>query len=168
MTGTIGDAALGLSALKGDLKQCDKETIEYFMNKFLWPEPRLSVGKGMRGIASAAIDISDGLLSDLGHICAASNVGAKLREISVPFSSQAKSLMDGSPDLRLQLMGAGDDYELVLVIPEKNMQVFYQFTKESPVAITEIGVITEGEGVYLVNEEGTSSKTEPLGYKHAF
>ena len=168
VTGTIGDAALGLSALKGDLKQCDKETIGYFVNKFLWPEPRLSVGMGVRGIASAAVDISDGLLSDVNHICMASNVGAKIWEASLPFSSRAQPLVRVRPDLRSQLMGGGDDYELVLVVPEKNNQAFWQFLEGHSVVATEIGEITGGNGVYLVNEEGTSIKTEALGYKHAF
>jgi len=168
VTGTIGDAALGLSALKGDLKQCDKETIEYFTNKFLWPEPRLSVGKGMRGIASAAVDISDGLLSDIGHICAASDVGAKVWEVAVPFSSGAESLISTRAALRSQLMGGGDDYELVLVVPEKNNQAFCQTTAEHLVAVTEVGVITGGDGVWLVDEHGATIRTEALGYKHAF
>jgi len=168
VTGTIGDAALGLSVLKGDLKQCDKATIEYFVKRFLWPEPRLSVGRGMRGIASAAVDISDGLLADIGHICVASDVGAKVWESSIPFSSRAGSLISTGAVLRSQLMGGGDDYELVLVVPEKNNQVFWQTTVEHAVAVTEIGVITGGNEVCLVDEQGNSIGTGRLGYRHAF
>jgi thiamine monophosphate kinase len=65
-------------------------------------------------------------------------------------------------------MGGGDDYELVLVVPEKNNQAFCRTTAEHLVAVTEVGVITGGDGVWLVDEQGATIRTEALGYKHAF
>jgi thiamine-monophosphate kinase len=119
LTGNLGDAGLGLKILQG----YDPECSENALNRFYKPSPRVSAGLFLRPIAHACIDLSDGLVSDLGHILAASNVGAFIEWKSLPLSSAVTKYIEKTGDWEMPLV-AGDDYELCFTAdPEMAVQI---------------------------------------------
>lgn len=154
VTGTIGDAALGLKARLGQLA----DPTGFLTQRSLLPEPR--IGLGLAGIVSAAIDISDGLIQDIDHICRESGVGAVIDADAVPTSQPAVAL--GAAYLEERLTG-GDDYELVLAVAPENLPALHEAC--AGVAITEIGVFQPGAGV-SVKVEGKVMALSASGWKH--
>lgn len=145
VSGTIGDSALGLRH-QGDT---------FLLQRYQLPEPRIALGQKLMGIASSCMDISDGLAQDLGHICAASNVGAEILWPLIPLSDAAHTC---NPDPEIILAG-GDDYELLFTAPASASLSGLQ-------GITRIGKITEGNGVKVLDENGTEIVLKHKGYKH--
>ena len=117
VSGTIGDAFLGLDLLRGAYPDLAPEHREYLINRFRVPEPRTELGPRLCGIAHAMIDISDGLLADLGHICETSRVAAIVELDLLPLSLAARAIVEGDPGIRARLAAAGDDYELLFAAP---------------------------------------------------
>lgn len=155
VTGTIGDAALGLQARLGKLL----DPTGYLAMRSLLPEPR--TGLELAGIVSAAIDVSDGLIQDVGHICRASGIGAVIQAEAVPTSAPAMAL--GPDYLEMRLTG-GDDYELVLAVPPENIGLLYEVCGIMP--ITDIGVCQAEAGVRVVQADGTFLNPSVSGWKH--
>lgn len=156
VTGTLGDSALGLAALKaggGDT---------YLMNRYLLPQPRVALGRKLFGIASAAMDISDGLMQDLGHICAASHVGARIRRAALPLSAPAREL----PQAWLAAATGGDDYELLFTAPANMHVKIDALSQAQGVPITPIGVIMPGSEVQLLDEAGEVLPLPTRGFQH--
>lgn len=154
VTGTIGDAVLGLKARLGKFA----DPSGFLTQRSLLPEPR--IGLELAGIVSAAIDVSDGLVQDLGHICRESGVGALIDAKAVPISPQAASLGDAYLEERLT---GGDDYELLLAVPPENLEALY--TACEGLEITQIGVFQPGAGV-TVEAEGKVMNLSASGWKH--
>lgn len=155
VTGTIGDAALGLQARLEKLP----DPTGFFTKRSLLPMPR--VGLALAGIVSAAIDVSDGLIQDINHICRESGLGAVVEAQSVPASPQARAL--GSDYLETRLTG-GDDYELVLAVPTENINALRSACGDVPV--TEIGVFQSELGVRVMQVDGTELELKTPGWKH--
>jgi len=118
VTGDIGDAALALKYLNGEVT-VDDSFVEQIKTKLDYPKPRVLVGQALREYVSAAIDISDGLMADLGHICQASNVGANIILDAVPLSKAMHDSLLFDDAINLALTG-GDDYELLFTVSEDN------------------------------------------------
>ena len=118
VTGELGDAALALQNLLGNI-----DVAEAFKGKLYeqlnYPKPRILAGQALRDYATSAIDISDGLISDLGHICKASNIGAKINVDKLPISSHMRETLGRDQAIELALCG-GDDYELLFTVSEDN------------------------------------------------
>ena len=159
VSGTIGDAVLGLEALRRGRTE--------LAERFQLPEPRVALGRNLRGIASAMADVSDGLIADLGHICAASRVAATVSAASVPLSAHARErLGSGEADLAALLTG-GDDYELVFCVPPDREEAAAAAARHAGVAIRRIGVVhRNGEGVSIEGADGTPFVVERTGYRH--
>ncbi len=155
VTGTIGDAALGLAAR---LNQLADPTGSLTARSML-PEPR--VGLELAGIVSAAIDVSDGLVQDLGHLCKGAGLAAMLHADMVPASEAASSL--GAAVLETRLTG-GDDYELLLAVPPDNGAALKAACGALPV--TRIGVFQPGAGVRVIDDSGTEMQFQSSGWKH--
>ena len=155
VTGTIGDAALGLAARLGKLE--DKSG--YLTARSMLPEPRVKLA--LAGLVSAAIDISDGLVQDLGHLCKAAGLCAIIRAGLVPASPQAAAL--GPEYLETRLTG-GDDYELLLAVPPGKGDALKAACGELPV--TKIGMFQAGEGVHVIGDAGTVMKFTKPGWQH--
>jgi len=155
VTGTIGDAALGLKARFGELA----DPTGYLTQRSLLPEPR--VGLDLAGIVSAAIDVSDGLLQDLGHICRQSGAGAVIAADDVPVSPQAAAF--GASMLEARLTD-GDDYELVVTVPPDRVASFKSACKALPV--TRIGRMVAGEGVEVRDKTGKALRFGKAGWQH--
>lgn len=157
VTGTIGDGALGLKAARGELAGLAQEDQAFLADRYRIPKPRVSAGQGLVGHASAAIDISDGLVQDLGHIADVSGVGIVIDADAVPLSSAAATALAQDPSLIANVLGGGDDYELA-------------FTARTPplgldVPVTAIGKVEEGSAVRVM-KDGQALALATLGFKH--
>jgi thiamine-monophosphate kinase len=162
VSGELGEAEFGLQlVLKGLSAQ---RRWEKLLKKHAHPEPRLELGQWLaqRGVASAMIDTSDGLSTDLGHICDASGVGAVVWESKVPLPNVPAALKGPVFDpLKLALHG-GEDYELLFTVPKgKRKQIPSQFRG---VPVTIIGEITRKKSVFLVGDDGRKSRLNPGGW----
>lgn len=157
VTGTLGDAALALRRLgEPDLPTALRQRLDR-------PQPRLAAGLALRGLASAAIDLSDGLAGDLGHILAASGVGAELAADDLPVSPAfAAAQLPVRERLALQLQG-GDDYELCFCLPEGQLAAA---RAALPLPFTVIGRIGSAPGLWLRGAQGARESVAPEGYRH--
>lgn len=162
VTGTVGDAGLGLASVQKQvtLPQPVRQFVESRLNR---PTPRLSEGQALRGIANSAIDISDGLLADLGHILTASAVGASLQMDCLPLSSSWHQLLSTEEAWNLAL-SAGDDYELCFTVPP-NKQYALQKAISSHL-YTRIGTIETDPGLRCRDANGQIFTPRQQGYQH--
>jgi thiamine-monophosphate kinase len=155
VTGTIGDAALGLEKRRGHLAGA----YEYLVSRSLLPQPRL--GLDLAGIVSAAIDVSDGLVQDLGHLARGAGLAAMIRADLVPASPQAAAL--GAAYLETRLTG-GDDYELLLAVPPGNAEALQDACGD--LAVTRIGAFQPGQGVHVLSRDETLMDFARPGWSH--
>lgn len=165
VSGTIGDGALGLCASKGELVGADGDDVAALADRYLLPRPRAALGPRLRGIASACMDVSDGLVGDLGHICARSAVAAVIDVARVPLSGPARRAIERDAALLELAITGGDDYELLFTAPARQRETISALAKEVGVPITEIGRIEAGEGV-AVMRGGNPMSLERPGYRH--
>jgi len=167
VTGTLGDAAAGLHALQHPLDDGDGRNglRDYLIERLNLPSPRLSAGAALRGQASACIDISDGLLADLNHICVASGVGAEIDAALLPRSSALMALYDEASALQFALSG-GDDYELCFSVPAQRVADVQADLSRIGCGVTRIGRIVEGTGVRVRGVDGEWLVTDRPGWEH--
>ena len=166
VSGTIGDAFLGLALLQGAYPQLAAEYRAGLIERFRMPDPRVDLGGRLAGIAHAMIDISDGLIADLGHICETSCVAAVVELALLPLSSAAKVITDGEPGVRIAVAAGGDDYELLFTAPADSTKAIGDLSWVLGLPITRIGRIEPGEGVRLVDTEGRTITVGESGYRH--
>jgi len=161
VSGTVGDAGAGLGlTLKGCIDESD-----FLVQRFVSPSPRLALGQKLLDVASAAIDVSDGLLADLGHILKRSQVGAELQAQQVPVS---KALLEAvGQEQALQLaFSAGDDYELCFCMPAERIEELEAAAEQAGVAVSQIGVITSEPGLTVLDTSGQAMALTKAGYQH--
>lgn len=151
VSGTLGDAAFGLAVLRGEHAGLSPVERDYLAGRYRLPMPRLALGQGLVGLASAALDISDGLLADLGHIGAASGLGATVEVASLPLSEAVRRL-DG--DWLPRAISWGDDYELLFTAPADAESRILALGQRLGLRLTRIGVMRAGTGVSLVDADG--------------
>lgn len=168
VTGTIGDAGLGLKALTKEEKftTVDKASLA---GRYHLPEPRLSLGAAIAGLASASIDVSDGLLADATHLAAASGLKAEIEAGAVPLSGAARSWLKNQADADkalATLAGFGDDYEILFAAPSSLRRSVGMAAKASRTAVTRIGSLSRGRGASLVNADGEAIADASVGYDH--
>ncbi|MBX6320592.1 MAG: thiamine-phosphate kinase [Rhodospirillaceae bacterium] len=168
VTGTLGDGALGLKALRGELAMLTEADRAALVRRYNLPEPRLAFGRAVAegGLAACGMDISDGLVADLGHVCARSGVGAEIELARLPVSPAAAAAVAADPALRPALYAGGDDYELLLTAPPERVPALVQAAAESGLHLTPIGRIVAGTGVHLKDEEGREIRVRSGGYSH--
>ena len=151
VSGTLGDARLALEAFRGTVT-LDGAAFEAARQAMEQPEPRVALGLALRGIASSAIDLSDGLVGDLGHVLRRSGVGAQL-----VFDRLPRSALLAAQPLALQhecLLAGGDDYELLFTAPATARRAVREAAAQAGVAVTPIGQITAESGLRVVDETG--------------
>jgi thiamine-monophosphate kinase len=192
VTGSLGDAGAGLGLLKGTNSDSgsfgsdsfDRDGFDgnssknnrpesrvstgvsdYLLERFWQPTPRLVEGQILRDYASAAIDISDGLLADLGHICEVSNVGAELIMDSIPLSTSLTEVATKKEALALALT-AGDDYELCFTVPQEKVAELESKIDAGLLSAQRVGGIVRGEGVICLDEDGLIVNFPIMGYQH--
>ncbi len=158
VTGTIGDGALGLQVALGKLA----DGSGFLLDRYRLPQPR--VGFAIGGIASAGMDISDGLVQDLGHLCRASNVAATIEAASVPMSEAARRA--GSEWLQTRLTG-GDDYELLLAVPPAHEPALHAAAAASGIPVARIGRCHAGPpSVVVEGQRGEALAFDKGGWSH--
>lgn len=164
VSGTLGDGALGLLAARGILGNENPEALRVLTDRYRLPRPRTILGSSLVGVATAAADISDGLMADLGHIVNASAVGAKIECERFPISQEAGQIVMDRSDLVSLAATGGDDYELVFTAQEDQVSAF--LSDWSGVTVTRIGSITEGRGVQAVDSRGETVSFAQAGFQH--
>ncbi len=163
VTGEVGDAGLALKHIQGEIKVEDV-FVDQIVSKLNYPKPRVLAGQALREYASAAIDISDGLIADLTHICVASNVGANLVLDSLPLSKVMLSTLEQSEAAKLAI-SAGDDYELLFTVSEDNKVGMETALNNLGVAIKRIGQIN-ANGKITTTFDSKPVVLELKGYEH--
>lgn len=165
VTGTPGDSAAGLAILQQRLSVSDENDEAYLIRRHLRPTPRILQGQALRDRASSAIDLSDGLISDLGHVLKASQCGARIDLDALPLSEAMRRHVDTDRALRWAL-GGGEDYELCFTVPELNRGALEMALSQHGVPCTCIGQISgEIDGLQLTRV-GKPVNFEVKGYDH--
>ncbi len=163
VTGTLGDAALALHRLKHDLTE--EPGIEALLLRLERPHPRVAVGLAVRDMAHSAIDLSDGLAADLGHILESSGVGARVELSRLPCSAPVAEFIRARDDWSLAVAG-GDDYELCLTLPEACRPEMAGLSHSLGLPITRIGRIEDTPGLRWYDETGRLWKPDRSGFDH--
>jgi thiamine-monophosphate kinase len=166
VSGTIGDAFLGLDLLREAYPDLAPEHRDYLVRRFRVPEPRTELGPRLCGIARAMIDVSDGLLADLGHICETSQVAAIVELDLLPLSLAARAIVERDRGIRARLAAAGDDYELLFAAPADTAEAIAALSLRLGVPVNRIGRIDAGTGVRLLDADGHRIPLEAIGYRH--
>ncbi|MSO74079.1 MAG: thiamine-phosphate kinase [Alphaproteobacteria bacterium] len=166
LSGTLGDAALGLKALKAELPNLETAARTFLVDRYHLPEPRPELGQRLRGLAHAALDVSDGLIADLGHMADVSKVGAEIEIAKLPLSPAARSALAADDGLIDTVLTGGDDYEILFAAPESAAKVVRQAGQAAGVPISVIGRIVEGQGVRARSPDGTPRALGQGGFRH--
>jgi thiamine-monophosphate kinase len=170
VTGTIGDAALGLAVLKGGKVHAATSAIaarEMLVGRYRVPQPRVALAEAVRGHASAAMDVSDGLAGDLAKLCGVSGVSVVIDLPSVPLSDAARDLVSRGIVGLEALIAGGDDYEILCTIPQDRVKGFAAAAQRAGVALSSIGAIVAGVAApKFVDQQGREIVLERLSYSH--
>jgi thiamine-monophosphate kinase len=159
VSGTIGDAALGLLVARRRLTGAALE------KRYRLPQPRTDLGPRLIGVASATADVSDGLLADAGHVGEASRLAVHIERERVPISAAARRAVTSDPSLWANVLGGGDDYELVMAVPPRKRSALQAAARASGVKLTRIGSFAPGKGVHLT-VGGRETRVPRKGYVH--
>ena len=168
VSGVIGDAGLGLAVLKKEIRvtPVDKASLA---GRYHLPEPRLVLGAALAGFATAAIDVSDGLVADAGHIARASGLRAEIDAVSIPRSAAAGAWIATQTN-RWKALAAlasfGDDYEILFAAPPELRRSVMMAAKASRTEVTRIGTLKRGEGAALLDEAGREIAVAAEGFDH--
>jgi thiamine-monophosphate kinase len=171
VTGTIGDATLGLDILKnGAIAQAltgDPKGREMLIARYRVPQPRNALARAVRDHASAAMDVSDGLAGDLAKLCAASRVTAVIDAPSIPVSAAAARLLSRGTVSLETLISGGDDYEILCTVPEAGADALADAARQAGVPLTATGTIMAGEGLpRFLDGEGKEITLTRLSHSH--
>lgn len=165
VSGTIGDAALGLCLLKGELPGLGARHRRAAVARYQVPEPRCSLGPRLVGLVHACIDVSDGLVADLGHIADVSGVAVEIVADDVPLSAAGKAAVSQGLDAAILLSG-GDDYELAFTAPQAARTKLAALAAATAVPLTRIGVVAKGRGLKALDAQGRPLRFARGGYTH--
>ena len=164
VSGTLGDAALGLKLWRGRADREDDD-VAYLVSRLHRPTPRVSLGRSLRGLATAAIDVSDGLAADLSHLLEASGVGATLDVDRLPLSEPGIRF-GGRQRQWLNALNGGDDYELCFTLPRSRLHQLDALASRLGVALTRVGTVQQEPGLRLVRSDNSPVSLESTGYRH--
>jgi thiamine-monophosphate kinase len=166
VTGTIGDAAGGLAIAKGDGKGIPGAVRTHLLQRFRIPHPRTSLGPLLLGIANSALDVSDGLVADLGHISETSKVRIVINAPSVPHSAALHALWGDDVDAILRAITGGDDYEIAFTAPASAAKKLMRASAKTGVPVTKIGHVERGRGVIVRDAAGKTLDPGAPGWTH--
>jgi thiamine-monophosphate kinase len=166
VSGTIGDGALGLRLRRGKAGAKGRGA-KHLLDRYLHPQPRMALAPVLRAYASAAMDVSDGLVGDLAHICEASGVGAEIEADGVPLSPAAAGMLAADRHLLATILNGGDDYEILATVPESAATAFVGEAEVAGAPVTRIGRIVAGKGPPVVrNPAGKTIKIASASHTH--
>ena len=171
VTGTIGDAALGLDILKGGAVATalagDDAARQMLIGRYRVPQPRNALASAIRTHASAAMDVSDGLAGDLTKLCAASGVSAAIHTPGIPLSRPAAALRASGVVSMETLITGGDDYEILCTVPEAGFEAFAQDARKAGVTVTPIGAVIAGSAIpSFLDERGRELALKRRSWSH--
>jgi len=169
VTGTLGDSAAGLKLLTGRLTG-PESIISVLIEAHNQPLPFIEAGKmiAQSHLATSMIDLSDGLASDLGHICRESSVGARILKSDLPMSEDLEKIseINDIDPFELALSG-GEDYRLLVTVPDENAEIFKEMFKKKEICnVYAVGVITKDIGIRIVGNDGNEEQLKLKGYDH--
>lgn len=169
VTGTLGDAALGI-ALHRDPAFLNRELTSgdraFLTGRYLRPSPRVALAPLLFSCASASLDISDGLIKDLGRMAAAARAGVTIRFAALPLSPSARHMIEAEPSFAEQIVAGGGDYEILFAVPRDRLELMRSIAPAIPVQITEIGRLEAGGGITLLDASGQAMHFGSSGYDH--
>lgn len=168
VTGTIGDGYLGLKAAQGELAGVSEQDWLYLLGCYQLPEPKPELAIALVGLARASMDISDGLVQDVGQLCTASGVGAEVRAEDVPLSDAARRWQQVHPEKRMELLTGGDDYELLLAIAPENVKDVEALAASWCQPLTCIGVVVAERKLEIRDADGMPLQITQGGWQHHF
>ena len=166
VSGTIGDAALGVYLRKGLTWKLSEPQRQHLLSRYLLPQPRNALAEAVRTHASAAMDISDGLVGDFGKLCGASGIAADIDVGRIPLSEAAKAVISADPNALESALTGGDDYEIVCAVSAAKCASFQGAAKIANVAVTEIGEIKPGEGARFLAANGDVLTFKRASFSH--
>jgi thiamine-monophosphate kinase len=166
VSGTLGDAALGLLVLRGGLNRLSPAARDALISRYRLPQPRVSLGPALLGLARASMDVSDGLVADLGHICETSGLGAIVVEASVPLSPAAREALREHPALMSAVLTGGDDYEILFTLPPAGREKVAALAHRLNLPLTRIGAMQSGSGVKVMRADGSERALDSPGWQH--
>jgi len=169
-TGTIGDAALGL-ALRQDAAaagrwRLDAAGRDHLNSRYLLPQPRTAIAEALRRHASAAMDVSDGLVGDLAKLCRASGVSADVAIADVPLSPAAREVVAAEPALIETILTGGDDFEVIATVAPDRLETLRREAAAAGVTITRIGTVGAGQGAHFRDADGRALVFRRPSYSH--
>jgi thiamine-monophosphate kinase len=164
VTGTIGDSGGGLAVLGGEGGALSAAHRNHLIDRYRLPDPPVALGPSLRSLATAAIDVSDGLIADLGHIAESSSVRIVVDAPAVPRSEALEALWGGDV---VRATTAGDDYQIAFTAPAARRADIAQAAQEAgTVRVSAIGRVVEGEGVVLLDAQGRAIAVPRPGFTH--
>jgi thiamine-monophosphate kinase len=166
VSGTIGDAALGLQLRRGTAVTRSDAHRDFLLGRYLLPQPRTRLAPALRAHAHAAMDVSDGLAGDLAKLCRVSGVAAEVEVARVPLSPAAADALAFKPSLRDTILTGGDDYEIVCAVAAEQVSAMQAAARKVDVALTEIGVVRDGEGVEFRLDDGSRLDLGHASFSH--
>jgi thiamine-monophosphate kinase len=169
-TGTIGDAALGL-LLRRDASAAgrwglDAAMRDHLLGRYLLPQPRTAIAEALRRHASAAMDVSDGLVGDLAKLCRVSGIAADVMVADVPLSPAARQAAAAEPALIETILTGGDDFEVIATVAPDRLEALRQEAAAAGVTVTRIGTIGAGQGAHFRDAEGRALAFRRPSYSH--
>jgi thiamine-monophosphate kinase len=170
VSGTIGDAALGLlmrrRPKRAAFRELSRAEKKHLTGRYLLPQPRLALASALRKFANASIDVSDGLAGDLGKLAAASGFAARIEATRVPLSRAARKALAPEPRLLQTVLSGGDDYEIVCTVPPARRAAFEAAARRVGVKVSAIGRIEAGEGVRIIGPDGELIRLARSSFSH--
>ena len=173
VSGNIGDAFLGLQIKQNPQLKSEKKSKEYLLNRHFFPTPRISLAQNLlqKNLSKCAIDVSDGLFSDLRHICQESKLDAEIFLEKIPLSLEAKIFLEKNPQINiLDLLSGGDDYELIFSTNQKNKKKVFNLARQLNLDITAIGRFIKNSNkkseIALYDQNNNQIKIKKFGYEH--
>jgi thiamine-monophosphate kinase len=160
VSGTIGDSAAGLDVLR------KKRRGAALIARYRVPRPRVALGQKLRGVASAALDVSDGLLADLGHIAEVSKVHIAVEAARVPLSPALRKAWGKGENAILRAATSGDDYEIAFTAPPSKRAAVFKAASAAGTPVAEIGFVMHGRGIGLLDAAGRPMKVTKKGWEH--
>ncbi len=167
VTGTIGDATLGLRVRRdGPFSGLSADENQFLLQRYLLPQPRNVIVPVLSGLVHAGIDISDGLVADLGHVIQTSSVGAEIQLSDIPLSGAVKKLLELQNVEISELITGGDDYELLLTAVPAHRSLIAEVSVKTGISLTRIGQIIVGNEAFYLDKNGARVSLKRAGYQH--
>jgi len=166
LSGSLGDSALGLVARQGGLPHLSTSCRDHLIARYLLPEPRVTIGPGLIGLAHAGMDVSDGLIQDVGHMARQSGLAAEIRVDLLPLSPPAQTALAADNSCLATILGGGDDYEVLFTAPQSEAGAIQRLAAHTGIALTVIGTMGAGQGVRVVDRDGNAVAVAHEGWRH--